>query len=345
MKQLPINKVQAPEIYGDFWFNSDPLTIRAMQGQVILLSFWDCTSESCFELIEFVQEWARRYDEMRLVVIGVHSPEFSFAKDPKLVEKAIHRLGIHFPIATDNTLMMRDAYHVQEMPALFLLERDGSIYLTHSGEGGYERIDRAIQGLLRESGFRGELPMLMEVSLAKDYSQSTFERFTPLVRTGYLHGSLGNVEGYSPELPAEYDDPHMYVEGKFYAEGSWLAKSDAFEYEGGAQQGYVVLRYAGNSVNVVMSAKKSGAVVRVLRYGEAISTAERGEDVTVDEQGNTVVILDEPRLFHVVRNKEFGDHTVTILPMDQGITLYSISFCASPISLLNSIGRQSYRNN
>jgi len=345
MKQPPTNKTQAPEIYGDFWFNSDPLTIRAMQGQVILLCFWDCTSENSLHLMEFVQEWARRYDEMGLVVIGIHSPEFTFARDPKLVEKAIHRLGLHFPIATDNTLMMRGAYRVQEMPALFLLERDGSIYLSHSGEGGYERIDRAIQGLLREAGFRGELPMLMEVSSAEDYSQPTFERFSPPVRTGYLHGSLGNVEGYSPELPAEYDHPHMYVEGRFYAQGCWLARSDAFEYEGGPQDGYVVLRYAGNSANVVMSSEKPGGVVRVLHNGKTISASECGEDVTLDEQGNTIIVLDEPRLFRVVRNKEFGDHTITILPMDKGITLYSVSFGVSPISLLNSISRQSYRNN
>jgi hypothetical protein len=345
MKQLPVNKVKAPEIYGDFWFNSDPLTIRAMQGQVILLCFWDCTSESSLQLAEFAQEWARRYDEMGLVVIGVHSPEFSFARDPKLVERALQRAGIRFPVATDNTLMMRAAYRVQEMPALFLLDRDGGVYLAHSGEGGYERIDRAIQGLLREAGFRGELPMLMEALSIGDYVPPTFERITPPVRTGYLHGSLGNVEGYSPELPAEYEDPHLHVEGKFYAQGSWLATSDAFEFEGESQTGYVVLRYSGNSVNVVMSSNKPGSVVRVLHNGKAITTSESGEDITTDEKGNSVVVLNEPRLFHVVKNKEFGDHTVTLLPMEKGITIYSASFGVTPIALLNSISRDSYRNN
>ena len=345
MKQLPINKVRAPEIYGDFWFNSDPLTIRAMQGQVILLCFWDCVSESSLHLMDFAMEWARRYDEMGLVVIGVHSPEFSFARDPKLVEKALHRAGIRFPVATDNTLMMRNAYRVQEMPALFLLDRDGSIYLAHSGEGGYERIDRAIQGLLRESGFRGELPMLMEVSSVEDFVPGSFERITPPVRTGYLHGSLGNVEGYSPELPAEYEDPHLYVEGKFYAQGSWLASADAFEFQGDARTGYLVLRYSGNSVNIVMSSKTPGAVIQVRRNGEAVGTAECGDDITVDEHGNTVIVLNEPKLFRVVKEKEFGDHTVTIVPMEKGITVYSASFGVTPLGALNSIGRDAFRNN
>jgi len=345
MKQQPTPKLIAPEIYGDFWFNSDPLTIRALQGQVILLCFWDCASESSLHLLEFVQESARRYYDMGLVVIGIHSPEFSFGRDAKLVEKAVKRAGITFPVATDNTLMMRDAYRVQELPAIFLLDRDGGVYLAHSGEGGYERIDRAIQGLLREAGFRGELPMLRESSSADELSRPVYERCTPPVKTGYLHGSLGNVEGYSPELPAEYDDPHLYVEGKFYAQGNWLAKTDAFEFEGGPEKGYLNLRYNGSGVNVVMSAKRSGAVMRILQDGMALKAPEGGDDVSSDGEGNSVVVLNEPKLFRVVKNAEFGDHTVTLLPMENGITVYSVSFGVTPISLLNSVTRDSYRNN
>jgi hypothetical protein len=107
MKQLPVQKIQAPEIYGDFWFNSDPLTIHAMQGQVILLCFWDYTSENSLNTMNLVEEWAQRYKEMGLVVIGIHSPEFSFARNPKFVEGSLQQSGFHFPIATDNTSMMR----------------------------------------------------------------------------------------------------------------------------------------------------------------------------------------------------------------------------------------------
>ena len=345
MKQLPTNKVQAPEIYADFWFNSAPLTIRAMQGQAILLCFWDCMSESSLRLIEFVREWARRYDTMGLAVIGIHSPEFSFARDPKLVERTIQRLGIGFPVATDNTMMMHDAYRVQEMPVLYLIDRDGSVYLTRSGEGNYEKIDRAIQGLLREVGFRGELPVLMEVAGAEEYAPAGFERFTPAVRTGYLHGSLGNVEGYSPELPAEYEDPGLHVEGKFYAHGRWLAKSDAFVYEGEPGEGYLVLRYSGNGLHVVMSAKKADATVAFSEVKKPIPAKYFGEDLRSDKAGDTVVVIDEPRLFHAVRNQPYGERTVTLRPMEKGITIYSISFGAPPASLLHALSGESFRNN
>ena len=345
MKQLPAQKIQAPEIYGDFWFNSDPLTIRAMQGQVILLCFWDYTSENSLNTMNFVEEWDRRYREMGLVVIGIHSPEFSFARNPKFVESSLQRFGFHFPVATDNTLMMRDAYRVQELPTLFLLERDGSIYLTHSGEGGYERTERAVQTLLREAGFHGELPMLIGFSRANEFVRSSFERATPTIRTGYLHGSLGNVEGYSPELPADYSDAQVYIEGKFYAQGNWFAKSEAIEFEGDSKDGYIALRYAGNNVNVVLSAKKEGAIVLVLQNDKALTAQEYGDDIATDEHGNTFVVVNEPKLFHIIKNKDFGDRTIKLIPKDEGTTFYSFTFDASPISMLHDLGTQSFRNN
>ncbi|HTY12091.1 MAG TPA: thioredoxin-like domain-containing protein [Bacteroidota bacterium] len=345
MKQLPMQKIQAPEICGDFWFNSDPLTIRGMEGEVILLCFWDYTSEASLNTMKYVEEWNRRYREMGLVVIGIHSPEFSFARDPKLVESAIARYGYRFPVATDNTSMMRDAYRVQELPTLVLLERDGSLYLTHAGEGGYERAERAIQSLLRESGFHGELPMLIEFSRVDESVHSLFERATPAIRTGYLHGSLGNVEGYSPELPAEYSDAHEYIEGKFYAQGNWFAKSEAIEFEKSEKEGYIALRYSGNNVNVVMSAEKRGAVVIVLQDDKALSVQQCGNDITVDHEGNSVVIVDEPKLFHIIKNSEFGERTIKLIPKDEGTTFYSFSFDANPVSVLQGLGNQSFRNN
>lgn len=345
MKQFPTNSVHAPEIYGDFWFNSEPLTIHAMHGQVILLCFWDYTSNVSLQMVKYVQEWHRRYNDMGLVVIGIHSPEFSFARDPKLVEATIHRLNLQFPVATDNTLMLRDAYRVQELPTVCLIERDGSIYFTHPGEGAYERTERAIQTLLREAGFHGELPLLMELSRTDELQRSSFHRPTPMIRTGYLHGSLGNVEGYSPELPADYSDAEMYVEGKFYAQGNWLAKSDAFEYKGTANKGYVTVRYAGDNVSAVIAAEKKGATVQVLQDDKAVAPQERGDDISADERGNTIIVVDEPKLFHVIRNKEFGDHVVKIIPIEKGTTLYSFTFGANPVSILNDMGKKSYRNN
>lgn len=345
MKQGSLNNVHAPEIYGDFWFNSEPLTVHAMHGQVILLCFWDFTSEASLQLLNHVREWHRRYEEMGLVVIGIHSPEFSFARNAKLIESVVQRLGLVFPVTTDNTLMMREAYRIQELPALCLIDRDGGIYFSHAGDGAHERTERAIQALLREAGYHGELPLLAEFSQADENPSTGSRRPTPAIQTGYLHGSLGNVEGYSPELPALYNDAHFYVEGKFYAEGTWLAKSDAFEYRGGANEGYLTARYAGSTVNVVIGSEREGTLVRVLRDGKRITRPEFGEDLSVDDLGNTVIVVREPKLFHLIRSTEFGEHTVTLVPLEEGITVYSFTFGSSRPSPIDASGKTSYRNN
>ena len=187
--------------------------------------------------------------------------------------------------------------------------------------------------------------MLMGFSHADEFVRSSFERATPTIRTGYLHGSLGNVEGYSPELPADYSDAQVYIEGKFYAQGNWFAKSEAIEFEGDAKEGYIALRYAGNNVNVVMSAKKEGAIVLVLQNDKALTAQEYGDDITTDEHGNTFVVVNEPKLFHIVKNKDFGDRTIKLIPKDEGTTFYSFTFDANPTSMLHDLGTHSFRNN
>jgi hypothetical protein len=38
---LQRGSIRAGELYGDFWFNGDPVPVSALRGQVILVHFWD----------------------------------------------------------------------------------------------------------------------------------------------------------------------------------------------------------------------------------------------------------------------------------------------------------------
>ena len=52
--------------------------------------------------VPYVRGWYDKYKDHGLVVIGVHSPEFAFEKDPANVAKAIKDLGVDYPVAMDN---------------------------------------------------------------------------------------------------------------------------------------------------------------------------------------------------------------------------------------------------
>ena len=345
MKLTPAHTFKTPEIYGDFWFNSEPLAIHALQGQVVLLVFWDYTSAPSLRALSIVDEWHQRYAEMGLVVIGIHSPEFPFGRDPRRVERAIRELWINFPVTTDNSHGMWDAFRVQELPAIFIIDREKNIRSSFTSDTGFEQAERIIQSLLRDSGYHGELPTLSESVFRNISPESRFQHSTPMMLTGYLHGALGNIEGYSRELAADYVDPSMYLEGKFYAQGNWIAKRDSFELDQTTGEGYVIFRYAAGDVNAVMASVVEESTVRVLHDGAAVAKQYRGDDVVTDENGNTVMKINEPRLFNIIKSPEIGEHTLKLIPTSTGTALYSFSFDNGYLPSFHILRKNSFRNN
>src|SRR5439155_4360970 len=70
------------------WLNSAPLTAADLQGKVVLVDFWTYTCINWLRTLPYVRAWAARYKEQGLVVIGVHTPEFSFEENVDIVRKA-----------------------------------------------------------------------------------------------------------------------------------------------------------------------------------------------------------------------------------------------------------------
>ena len=54
------------------------------------------------DTLPHVRAWAARYKEYGLVVLGVHTPEFSFEEDIDNVRRSVRAMGIEYPIAVDS---------------------------------------------------------------------------------------------------------------------------------------------------------------------------------------------------------------------------------------------------
>ena len=89
-----------------------------------------------------------------LVVIGVHTPEFSFERDPDLVREALEERTIDYPVAVDNDYEIWRAFHNRYWPALYFLDPEGTVRDRHFGEGQYEQSERTLQRLLGAPGPR-----------------------------------------------------------------------------------------------------------------------------------------------------------------------------------------------
>ncbi|MCA3784653.1 cytochrome c biogenesis protein DipZ, partial [Burkholderia sp.] len=134
------------------WLNSPPLTAAGLRGKVVLVDFWTYSCINCLRTLPYTNAWARKYAPYGLVVIGVHAPEFAFERDIGNVKKAVHDLGIDYPVAIDNGYSIWRAFNNEYWPAHYFIDAQGRVRHHHFGEGEYAQSERAIQSLLAEAG-------------------------------------------------------------------------------------------------------------------------------------------------------------------------------------------------
>ena len=134
------------------WLNSPPLTRDSLRGKVVLIDFWTYSCINCLRTLPYVEEWAAKYKDAGLVVIGVHTPEFAFEKDQANVAKAVRDLKISYPVAIDSDYKIWQAFHNEYWPAHYFIDGKGRIRYHHFGEGEYNESEHVIQELLKENG-------------------------------------------------------------------------------------------------------------------------------------------------------------------------------------------------
>lgn len=147
---------QAPDFKGiDGWLNSPPLDVKQLKGKVVLVDFWTFDCINCAHTIPHVEDWYSRYRDKGLVVVGVHTPEYSFEHDTDNLKNAVRRFGIQYPVAQDNQYATWNAYGNQYWPALYLFDQNGHLVYSHFGEGRYDETEQQIRTLLGLSNQRG----------------------------------------------------------------------------------------------------------------------------------------------------------------------------------------------
>src|SRR5262249_21151417 len=132
------------------WINSPPLLSKSLRGKVVLVDFWTYTCINSLRPLPYVKAWHAKYKDAGLVVIGVHTPEFSFEGDRKNVEESSRSLHVDYPVAIDSDYKIWNAFKNDAWPAQYLIDGKGRIRYRHFGEGEYVELERTIQNLLTE---------------------------------------------------------------------------------------------------------------------------------------------------------------------------------------------------
>lgn len=140
----------APPLTGDSWVNSEPLTLEALRGKVVLVEFWTFACWNCKNVEPYVKDWHARYADDGLVVIAVHTPEFDREKSYVNVRRYVAENGIEHPVLIDNAFTTWRRYGNRYWPAFYLIDKQGRLRLKRVGEGGYATTESWIQRLLGE---------------------------------------------------------------------------------------------------------------------------------------------------------------------------------------------------
>src|SRR5437016_7270949 len=260
--QLTIEGELPPLSSATEWLNSQPLTPAGLRGRVVLIDFWTYTCINWLRSLPYVRAWAERYRDRKLVVIGVHAPEFEFEKDIDNVRRAAKSLRVGYPIAVDNDHAIWRAFNNHYWPALYFVDAQGHIRHHQFGEGDYEQSELLIQQLLAEAGngaFTHDLTSIDPdgVELAADWSDLK----SPESYIGYER-----AENFSSPGGAVSGKRHLYAVPARLRLNDWALTGDwTFGKEAAvlnAADGRIAYRFHARDLNLIMGPAMRGASVR-----------------------------------------------------------------------------------
>jgi len=326
-------KVRAPEI-GRVWLNSTPLSFRQLRGRVVLLDFWDYTCANCIRTLPYVQAWHDDYHDKGLSVIGVHTPEFTFAQYESNVERGVSDFGLTYPIVIDSNYEIWKAFAARCWPTKYLLDKQGYLRFAHFGEGAYLECEEAIRELLREIDPNIALPEIMRPVRDEDRPGAACFRATPEIYLGHRRGKIGNVSGFREDQISDYSFSEPLKENCFYVSGSWASTAEYMETIGDEQH-RIMLNYSASGVNLVMaSPRMPSCEVIIQQDGKLLSarlaTADARFRVRLGEE-ESFLNVSEPRMYQLVSNPDFGAHTLELV-CPPGLSAYAFTFtsCVDP---------------
>ena len=299
------------------WLNSEPLDTAELRGNVVLVNFWTLTCINWLRQEPYVRAWSQAYRDDGLVVIGVHTPEFSFEHEIDLVRQATKARAIDYPVALDNDYEIWSAFANHYWPALYFIDTDGVIRDDHFGEGRYEDSERVIQNLL---GVERDLLSVEGVGVEAEADWDQLR--TPETYLGYGRGErFTSPDGAALDERRAYEFPERLGLNHWALAGEWtIGREDVVCDQAG---GNLACRFHARDAHLVLSpAAREPIPFRVHLDGEAPGPS-RGVDV--DEAGNGV--LRDGRLYQLVRESDaVRERTLEITFLEPGAEAYAFTF-------------------
>jgi thiol-disulfide isomerase/thioredoxin len=306
------------------WLNSPPLNRKSLRGKVVLVNFWTYTCINSIRPQPYIKAWVTKYSDTGLVMIGAHTPEFSFEKQRENVETAVRDLKITYPIAIDTNYEIWRAFNNEAWPAQYLIDGKGRIRYHHFGEGEYGEIERVIQELLKENGATGLPSGATSVSaVGIDASPDWTNERSPETYLGYRQAqNFASPEKLHKDSVQVFSAPAKLSLNHWGLSGSWNVNEESAALQ--AVPGKIVFRFHSRDLHLVLAPGKDAKPVRfVVRLDGAAPGENCGGDTAPDGTGE----IREPRLYQLIRQKgPIVDRTFEIEFLDPGVHALDFTF-------------------
>ena len=295
---------KAPDFTGnERWFNSKPLTLKALRGRVVLVDFWTYTCINCIRTLPYTRAWDAAYRSRGLTIVGVHTPEFQFEHDAANVQDAIAQNRLRYPVAQDNDYKTWNAWGNEYWPAKYLIDAKGRVRYAHFGEGDDKKTEAAIRSLLAEAGAEslgGDAKVGPTLKPGKEATPETY---------------LGSAraQGWVPNQPST--GLHDYtgagrplLRSRFAFTGRWKVTPEAATAL--ADGARIDARVVGKAVYLVLS-----------------SAGDRPRELRVELDGKPLrtVTVRRQRLYTLVSLPKTQEHKLT-LRFAPGLSGYAFTF-------------------
>ena len=315
---IDLIKLPSPPIAGGVWLDGAPPTPEALEGKVVLVDFFDITSVAYLAALPYLFEWHRKYEPFGVRVLGVHCPSYEFARDPAVVESAVRRLEVPYPVGIDVDGALQKAFGIQSVPSRYVRDIQGFLRFYEIGDGDYGQIELFIHQAVRERDIRAELPDLMPPIRKEDRTGG----FTlPVSREIRADEHVGNADPTAGGT-VEHALPEERADGSAYLEGPWRRDGEAFVLEGA---GAVRVPYRAAEVFVVAACPEE-TEVSVSVDGQPIGDAERGLNVHLADGGGTAIDIHSPRPYQLILHEEVEAHELEISSAGPGLAFFGVQF-------------------
>jgi thiol-disulfide isomerase/thioredoxin len=304
------------------WLNSQPLTDNELQGKVVLIEFWTYSCINWRRQLPYVRAWYEKYRAEGLVVIGVHSPEFSFEKNIDNIRWAVSDMRVDYPIAVDSDHLIWRGFSNEYWPALYFADAKGKIRHRQFGEGEYEQSEKVIQKLLAESGGIGNRNQLATVNPRGAEAQADWKNL--LSGENYLgyERTQNFASSVAPDKARFYSAPKHLSLNAWGVSGEWTMGREAILLN--QPGGRIVYRFHSRDLHLVMGPASPGRSTRFRVYIDGLPPGS-AHGVDVDEEGNGT--LKEPRMYQLIRQAgQITDREFEIEFLDPGAEAFSFTF-------------------